>query len=120
VFAGFAPSFLLGLAVSGAAPGPATGTTQFAFYHFHGEHIRVSVDGRVVFDRAVSVSPDNVRLGLAAVARIALSGCADVVVLAGRQRVAERICLTEQTRSIVVDGGPPLTIAATNRYQGED
>lgn len=93
---------------------------QFAFYHFDDDHVQVTVDGRVVFDRAVSVAPDNARLGLAAVAQIEFPACADIVVKTKRQQLARRICLTPQTRSIVVDGGPPLTIAAQDRFQGDD
>lgn len=95
-------------------------STQFAFYHLHDEHVRLSVDGRVVFDRDVTVAPDNAQLGLAAVAQIDLPACADVEVNTKAGHVAQRICLTPQTRSIVVDGGPPLTIAAKDQFQGED
>lgn len=104
-----------------AAPGKAGPVSiQFAFYHFSDDHVQVTVDGRIMFDRVVSVAPDNVRLGLAAVAQIDLPACSDIVVKSAQQRVAKRICLGPQTRSIVVDGGPPLTIVAQHRFQGED
>ena len=93
---------------------------QFAFYHLHDDHVQLSVDGRVVFDRDVSVARDNARLGLAAVAQIDLPTCADVFIKTNSAKVAQRICLTPQTRSIVIDGGPPLTIVAKDRFQGED
>lgn len=93
---------------------------QFAFFHFHDDHVRVTVDGRTVFDRAVTVAPDNERLGLAAVAQIELPACSQVVVKTRRQQVEQKLCLTARTKSVVVDGGPPLTIAAKDRFQGAD
>jgi hypothetical protein len=119
-----APWLLAVLAACGGAAGPggkaASVKIQFAFFHFKGEHVTVTVDGRTAFDRTISVAPDNARLGLAAVAQVELPECADIVVKAARGKVAERLCLTAETKSIVVDAGPPLTIAAKDRYQGVD
>lgn len=110
-------------ACSGAtAPARKVGPmqVQFAFFHFQDDHVRVTVDGETRFDRAVTVAPDNARLGLAAVAQIALPECSNIVVTSRTQRLAKRLCLTAQTKSIVVDGGPPLTIAAEDKFQGVD
>lgn len=93
---------------------------QFAFFHFDDDHVRVTVDDRIVFDRAVTVASDNERLGLAAVAQIDLPACSRIVVKTKRQQVEQRLCLTPRTRSVVVDGGPPLTISAKDRFQGAD
>jgi hypothetical protein len=93
---------------------------QFAFFHFKNDRVRVTVNGKTAFNRAVTVAPDNARYGLAAVAQISLPECADIVVTTKRQRVAKRLCLTAATKSIVIDGGPPLTIVAKDQYQGDD
>ena len=95
-------------------------TTQFAFFHFKNDRVRVTIDGKTVFDRVVTVAPDNARYGLAAVAQIALPACADIVVTTKRQQVAKRICKAATTKSIVIDGGPPLTIIAKDEFQGDD
>ena len=62
----------------------------------------------------------DLRYGLAAVAQIELPPCSDIIVATKRQRVARRICLTAATKSIVIDGGPPLTIVTKDQHQGED
>jgi hypothetical protein len=93
---------------------------QLAFYPFAGEHVRVTVDGKTAFDRTIAVARGNARLGLAAVAQIELPECSDIVVKTGHGQVAERICLTAGTKSVVIDAGPPLTIAAQDRYNGVD
>lgn len=93
---------------------------QFAFFHFKNERVRVTVNGKAAFDRRVTVAPDDVRYGLAAVAQIRLPVCADIVVTTNRQRIAQRLCRTAATKSIVIYGGPPLTIAAKDHYQGDD
>jgi hypothetical protein len=108
-------------AVPAAANGAATSTPiQFAFFHFDNEQVRVTVDGIAVFDRAVTVAPDNARYGLAAVAQISMPACADIVVTTARQRSATRLCRTPATRSIVIDGGPPLAVETHDEFQGED
>ncbi len=93
---------------------------QFAFFHFKNDQVRVTVNGKTAFNRAVTVAPDNARYGLAAVAQISLPDCADIVVTTKNQRVAQRLFLTAATKSIVIDGGPPLTIVAKDQYQGDD
>lgn len=95
-------------------------TVQFAFFHFKNDRVRVSVNGKAAFDRVVTVAPNNMRYGLAAVAQIALPACADIVVTTKRQRIAKRVCKTATTKSIVIDGGPPLTITAKDEFQGDD
>ena len=110
-------------ACSGAAAperGGSPAKMQVAFYHFQDDHVRVTVDGKPVFDKAVTVAPDNARLGLAAVAQIDLPACSDIAVTSKKGKASERICLTAQTKSIVIDGGPPLTIAAKDQFQGAD
>jgi hypothetical protein len=108
-------------AVPAAANAAATSTPiQFAFFHFDNEQVRVTVDGTAVFDRAVTVAPENARYGLAAVAQISMPACADIVVTTARQRSAQRLCRTPATRSIVIDDGPPLAVEARDQYQGED
>lgn len=94
--------------------------TQFAFFHFKNDRVRVTVNGKTAFDRVVTVAPDNARYGLAAVAQIALPACADIVVTTKGQRMAKRVCKTATTKSIVIDGGPPVTIMAKDEFQGED
>jgi hypothetical protein len=93
---------------------------QFAFFHFKNEKVRVSINGKTAFDRTITVAPDNARYGLAAVTQIDLPPCADIVVTTKRLRIAQRLCRKATTKSIVVDGGPPLTIAAKDQYQGVD
>jgi hypothetical protein len=113
----------IGAAGCGAAtPAVKPGITrmQFAFFHFKDDQVRVTVDGRTVFDQTVTVAPENVRLGLAAVAQIDLPACSQVVVKTKRQQVERKLCLTPRTKSVVVDGGPPLTIGAQDRFQGAD
>lgn len=73
-----------------------------------------------MFDRAVTVLPGYERYGLAAVAQIELPECSEIVVTSRKQRVAKRLCLTAQNKSIVIDGGPPLTIVAKDQFQGDD
>ncbi len=93
---------------------------QFAFFHFKNDRVRVSVNGKIAFNRAVTVATDNARYGLAAVAQIELPPCADIVVTTKRQKIAQRLCLTAATKSVVIDGGPPLTIATKDQFQGDD
>jgi hypothetical protein len=93
---------------------------QFAFFHFKNDQVRVTVNGKTAFNRMVTVAPDNARYGLAAVAQISLPECADIVVTTKRQKVAQRLCISKTTKSIVIDGGPPLTIVAKDQYQGDD
>lgn len=110
-------------ACSGAAsPGGKAGPVeiQFAFFNFTDDHVRVMVDGSAVFDRTITIAPENKDYGLADVARITLPTCSDIVVQSRRQRVAQRVCLGPQNKSIVIDGGPPLTIAAKDQLQGID
>lgn len=116
--------FALMLTVSCAAAAPPKDVKrmqiQFAFFHFKNDQVRVTVNGKTAFNRAVTVAPDNARYGLAAVAQISLPDCADIVVTTKNQRVAQRLFLTAATKSIVIDGGPPLTIVAKDQYQGDD
>jgi hypothetical protein len=120
----FTPPLALMLAASCAAAVPPKEAKpvrlQLAFFHFKNDQVRVTVNGKTAFDRAVTVAPDNARYGLAAVAQIDLPACADIVVTTKRHRVAQRLCVTAATKSIVIDGGPPLTIAAKDQYQGDD
>lgn len=115
---------LAALAACGGATAPggkvAPVQIQFAFFHFSDDHVRVTVDGRNVFDRPLTVAPANARLGLAEVAQIQLPECSQIAVKSKHGEISERICLTAATKSIVVDGGPPLTISAKDYYQGDD
>lgn len=117
-------SLTLALTVSCAVAAPKKEAKvvpmQFAFFHFKNDRVRVSVNGKPVFDKVVSVAPDNARYGLAAVAQIILPDCADIVVTTKRQRLAQRLCRTASTKSVVIDGGPPLTLVAKDQYQGDD
>jgi hypothetical protein len=110
-------------AASAAAASPREAKTvrlQFAFFHFKNERVRVIVDGKTAFDQTVTVAPDDARYGLAAAAQIGLAPCATIVVATKRQRIAQHLCRTAATKSIVIDGGPPLTIVAKDQYQGLD
>ena len=93
---------------------------QFAFVHFKNERVVVRVNGKAMFDKVVPAASVNWPYGLTAVAQIALSACADIIVATKRQQVAKRICKTVTTKSIVIDGGPPLTIEAKDEFQGDD
>ena len=93
---------------------------QFAFFHFNNERVRLTVDGKTVIDRLMTVSRDNLRYGLAAFVDVSLPACADIVVTTKRQRLAQRLCRTGQTKSVIIDGGPPLTVTMKDRYQGLD
>jgi hypothetical protein len=93
---------------------------QFALFHFKDDRVRVAVNGKTVFDRAVNVTSESGRYGLAAVAQIKMPDCADIVVTTKRQRLAKRVCRTANTKSIVIDAGPPLTILAKDEFQGDD
>ena len=105
-----------------AAPSPKAKPvrTQFAFVHFKNERAIVTVNGKAMFDKVVPAASVNWPYGLTAVAQIALSACADIIVATKRQQVAKRICKTVTTKSIVIDGGPPLTIEAKDEFQGDD
>jgi hypothetical protein len=112
------------LSASCGAAVPPKDTTpvriQFAFFHFKSDTVRVTVNGKSVFDRKVTVARDNARYGLAAVAQITIPACSDIVVTTKTQRTAKRLCLTAASKSVVIDGGPPLTITAKDQYQGAD
>lgn len=107
-----------GAAVPNKKVGPVE--VQFAFFHFDDDRVRVIVDGRAVFDQTITVALENKDYGLAEIARVNLPECSDIVVTSRKQRLAKRLCLTAQTKSVVIDGGPPLTIAAKDQLQGID
>jgi hypothetical protein len=93
---------------------------QFAFVHFKNERVRVAVDGKPVFSQKVPAADVHWPRGLMAFAQITLPPCANIVVTAAHQRLARRLCRTAATKSIVIDGGPPLTLTAMDQYQGLD
>ncbi len=93
---------------------------QLAFFHFYHDRVQVMVDGKIRFNRAVNLVPKDDRFGMAASVFLDLPTCADVVVTSRRQRIAQRLCLTAADKSIVIEGGPPLTIMAKDHIQGDD
>ena len=111
------------MSCAGAAPAKKEAKPiqiQFAFFHFKNDRVRVSVNGKMMFDRVVTVTSESGRFGLAAVAQIKMPNCAEVIVTTRRQRIVRPVCLTATSKSVVVDAGPPLTMTVRDDFQGND
>ena len=93
---------------------------QMAFMHFNNDQVKVTIDSNVVFDKAMNVAADNERSGIADFAQIDMPACSKVTVQTKSQRLQQEICLNPETKSIIIDGGPPLTLTQKSEFQGQD
>lgn len=97
-----------------------TRRVQLAFLHFVDDHVRVTVNGKSVVDRAMRVEAGNERSGIAGYEQVEMPPCADIAVRTKHQRVARHVCLGATAKSITIDAGPPLTLVQHDYLQGVD
>ncbi len=93
---------------------------QFAFMHFNNEQVKVSIDDNVTIDTVMNVEAVNERSGIADFDQVEMQNCSKVSIETKSQRLQQKICLNSDTKSIIIDGGPPLSLTQKNQFQGQD
>jgi hypothetical protein len=93
---------------------------QLAFMHFLKDQVRISVNGKVLYNKPLSVAPENKQSGIAGFAQIEMPHCADIVVQSKRQRFVQRLCLAANTKSLIIEAGPPIKLTQNPDFQGLD
>ncbi len=95
---------------------------QLAFMHFNNDQVKVTIGGNIAVDKAMTVAADNERSGIADFAQVEMLPltCSKITVQTKSQRLQQEICLNPETKSIIIDGGPPITLTQKNEFQGQD
>ncbi len=93
---------------------------QFAFMHFNNEQVKVTIDDNVAIDKVMNVEAVNERNGIADFAQVEMQSCSKVSIETKSQRLQQEICLKSDTKSIIIDGRPPLTLTQKDQFQGQD
>jgi hypothetical protein len=93
---------------------------QLAFMHFQKDQVRISINGKVLYKKPLSVAPENKQSGIAGFTQIEMPRCVDIVVQSKQQRFAQYLCLAANTKSIIIDAGPPIKLTQKPHLQGLD
>jgi hypothetical protein len=115
-------AFVLLISCAAATPPKETKQVriQLAFMHFDNDQVKVTINSNVAVDKAMTVAADNERSGIADFAQVEMPTCSKVTVQTKSQRLQQEICLNPETKSIIIDAGPPLTLTQKSEFQGQD
>jgi hypothetical protein len=117
-------AFVLLISCAAATPPKETKQVriQLAFMHFNNDQVKVTIGGNIAVDKAMTVAADNERSGIADFAQVEMPTltCSKVTVQTKTQRLQQDICLEPETKSIIIDAGPPLTLTQKSEFQGQD
>jgi len=104
-------------AVGAGAP---AARVQLGFYHFNGNQVTITFEGKRILSKVVPAPPKGDRSGISDFTWVSLARCGDLAVMVGRSKTVRRVCPGEGDKSVRIDAGPPLVVTVLKVHHGAD